>query len=59
MLPTSYLISSRLLTVESHPFTSGGFSEMHHGTLGGTAVCIKRLPVSIWGISLEATKVCH
>ena len=57
ILPTSYSISSHFLTVDPRPFTSGGFGEMHRGTLGGTAVCIKRLQVSVWGISLEATKV--
>lgn len=57
ILPTSYSISSHLLNVGSHSFPSGGFGKMHHGTLVDTTVCVKRLPASIWGISLEATKV--
>ena len=57
MLPTSHVISADLLTVDSQPFTSGGFCEMHCGTLSGSAVCVKRLPVYSWGISPKDNKV--
>ena len=57
ILPASHIIPPHLLTVDSLPFASGGCGEMHRGTLGSTAVCVKCLPVSIWGISSEAKKV--
>ena len=42
-LPTSCRILSHLLTVNSHPFASGGFGEVYRGTLDGSPVCVKRL----------------
>jgi hypothetical protein len=50
ILPTSHLISPDLLSVDSHPFTSGGFGEVYRGTLDDTAVCVKRLLVQVWAI---------
>ena len=42
----SYMIHSHLLTVNPHPFASGGFGEVYRGTLDGSPVCVKRLRVT-------------
>ena len=43
ILPTSYTLSSHLLDIHPQPFAAGGFGDVHHGTLNGSAVCIKRV----------------
>ena len=57
ILPTSYTIASDRLTVDPLPFASGGFGDMHNGTLDGKAVCVKRLRVSGRDAMPAATKV--
>ena len=57
MLPTSYTISPHLLTIDPTPFASGGFGEVHHGTLEGSPVCVKRLRLIGRDALVVATRV--
>ncbi|KAF9644222.1 kinase-like protein, partial [Thelephora ganbajun] len=43
ILPTSYTLSPRSLNVGPDPFTSGGYSDVYHGTLDGAKICVKRV----------------
>ena len=45
ILPSSYMLSSDLINVNSEPFASGGYGDIYHGTLDGSSVCIKRVRV--------------
>ena len=45
ILPPSYTLSSRLLKIDSFPFASGGYGDVHEGTLDGSKVCVKRIRV--------------
>ena len=56
-LPTSYTIPSHLLTVDSHPFASGGFGEVYRGTLNDSLVCVKRFRAATEEDLVVATKV--
>ena len=47
IVPTSYTLSSHLLDIHPQPFAAGGFGDVYHGTLDGSAVCIKRVRVYI------------
>ena len=40
------MIPPHLLTVDSEAFTSGGFGDVHHGTLNALSVCVKRLQIA-------------
>ena len=57
ILPTSYTISSNLLNIAPEPFTSGGYGVVHEGTLDGSRVCIKRIPVYTLDGPQKAAKV--
>lgn len=56
-LPASYTIPSNLLNVDPEPFACGGFGDVHHGNLDGSAVCIKRVRVYTGDNPQDATKV--
>ena len=43
ILPPSYTLSSDLLEVHPNPFGSGSGGDVHHGTLSGSKVCVKRI----------------
>jgi len=57
ILPTSYILSSHPLNINRHPFASGGFSDVYHGVLDGSRVCIKRVRVYYRDGPGKATKV--
>ena len=54
----SYTLSSSLLSIDPIPFASGGYGDVHDGTLGGSRVCVKRVRVYIKDGPQKATKVC-
>ena len=43
MIPTSYALSSDLLSIGPEPFASGGYGDVFEGTHNGSRVCIKRV----------------
>ncbi|KAF9789440.1 kinase-like domain-containing protein, partial [Thelephora terrestris] len=43
LLPSSHELLSGVLTVDEHPFTSGGFSDVYKGIYQNSQVCVKRL----------------
>ena len=47
ILPTSYTLSSHLLDIHPQPFAAGSSGDVHHGSLDGSAVCIKRFRIFI------------
>ena len=55
ILPTSYALSSDLLNIDPAPFIGGGYGDVHHGTLDGSRVCIKR--IQVYGGQKKATGV--
>ena len=57
ILPTSYTLSPDLLNIDPAPFIGGGYGEVHHGTLSGLRVCIKRMQVYALGGPKKATGV--
>ena len=59
MLPTSYILSSNLLTVDPEPFAWGGYGDVYHGTFSGSRVCVKRVRVYTMEDPEKATKVRH
>ena len=59
ILPTSYTLSSHLLSVSPDPVALGGYGDVHEGTLNGSRVCVKRMRVYAEHGSKEAAKVCH
>ena len=58
IFPTSYILSSSLLSIGPDPFACGGFGDVYHGTLDGSRVCIKHERVYAKGDGQEVTKVC-
>ena len=56
ILPTSDTLSSDLLAIDPHPFTSGGYGDVYAGTLNGSRVCIKRMRVYTQDGPKKATK---
>ena len=57
ILPTSYTISSRSLTVDAVPIDAGGFGDIYKGELDGLTVCAKRVKVYSRDGSQKGTKV--
>ena len=53
------MVPPHLLTVDSEPFTSGGFGDVYHGTLKGLPVCVKRLRVTTPGDIAVSYQHCH
>ena len=59
ILPASYMLSSDLLDVAPDPFASGGYGDVHKGTLDGSKVCIKRVRVYARDGPQKTARVCH
>jgi hypothetical protein len=57
ILPTSYTVSADLLNIDPHPFTGGGYGDVHQGTLNGKRVCIKRMRIFTGDDPKAAAKV--
>ena len=57
ILPTSHTFPSDHLEVDSGPFAQGGFGDVHHGTLNGSKVCVKRMRMYVQGRPGETAKV--
>ena len=57
ILPTSYTLSSQVLTTGRQPFASGGSGDVYEGTLNGSKVCVKRVRVYSRDGSEKASKV--
>jgi len=57
ILPTSYTSPSLRLSVAPSPFASGDNRDMYEGTLDGSKVCVKRVPVYIQDGPTKAAKV--
>jgi hypothetical protein len=47
MLPTSYTLSSDLLSVDPNPFARENYGDVYKGTLDGSKVCVKRVRVYV------------
>jgi len=45
ILPTSYMVSSKLLDISSRPVTSGSSADVYEGTLKNSKVCVKRIRI--------------
>ena len=43
ILPTSYTVSSNLLSIDPELLASGGYGDVYQGTLNGLSVCIRRV----------------
>lgn len=57
ILPTSYMLSSRLVNITPDPFASGGYGDVYEGTLDGSRICIKRIRVYTGDDPKMATRV--
>ena len=57
ILPASYTLPSRLLNINPDPFATGGYGDVHEGTLDGSRVCIKRVRMYTRDGPRRATKV--
>ena len=57
MLPTSYILSSQHLEVDSEPFTSGGSGDVYKGTLDGSKICVKRVRMYSRDVEKTTAKV--
>ena len=56
ILPTSYTLPLQLLHTDSFPFASGGYGDVHEGTLDGSKVSIKRVRVYTQDVLQKAAK---
>ncbi|KAF9649125.1 kinase-like protein, partial [Thelephora ganbajun] len=56
ILPTSCMVSTDLLEIDSDPFALGGFDDVYRGTLNDSWVCIRRVRAYTEDASKKAIK---
>lgn len=57
VLPTSYILPFDVLDVGQIPFTAGNFGDVYKATYDGSAVCVKRLHVTLQDDRSKADKM--
>jgi hypothetical protein len=58
MLPTSYTLSSDLLSIDPNPFARGNYGDVYKGSFDGSKVCVKRVRVYEEDDTQTTKKVC-
>ncbi|KAF9643194.1 hypothetical protein BDM02DRAFT_3151818 [Thelephora ganbajun] len=59
ILPTSYMLLTDLVNIDSIPFASGAYGDVYHGTLNSSRVCIKRIRVYHLGHERATKAFCQ